>query len=160
MDSYISYIAEQGEAGTAPAVYNNIIRIYQNGGILNVNAKTGAKITSVTIGSSMATSVTYKVDAGSESSAQAITAGGKYTKSGINASSVKFTCKGTTSSARLYLNYLEVTYTTGTATTYTYYSTDCSEAITGQKPTITFSTASKVLTIDETFTNTLNNKFL
>lgn len=156
MDSYISYAAEQGTATSAPGVYSNIIRIYQNGGILNVNAKTGAKITSVTIGSSMATSVTYKVDAGSESSAQSITAGGKYTKSGINASSVKFTCKGTTSSARLYLNYLEVTYTTGNATTYTYYSTDCSEAITGQKPTITFSTASKVLTIDETFTNTLN----
>lgn len=156
MDSYISYAAEQGTATSAPGVYSNIIRIYQNGGILNVNAKTGAKITSVTIGSEMATSVTYKVDAGSESSAQAITAGGKYTKSGINASSVKFTCKGTTSSARLYLNYLEVTYTTGNATTYTYYSTDCSETITGQKPTITFSTASKVLTIDETFTNTLN----
>ena len=156
MDSYISYAAEQGTATSAPGVYSNIIRIYQNGGILNINAKTGAKITSVTIGSSMATSVTYKVDAGSESSAQSITAGGKYTKSDINASSVKFTCKGTTSSARLYLNYLEVTYTTGNATTYTYYSTDCSEAITGQKPTITFSTASKVLTIDETFTNTLN----
>lgn len=156
MDDYISYAAEQGTATSAPGVYSNIIRIYQNGGILNVNAKTGAKITSVTIGSSMATSVTYKVDAGSESSAQAITAGGKYTKSGINASSVKFTCKGTTSSARLYLNYLEVTYTTGNATTYTYYSTDCSETITGQQPTITFTTASKVLTIDETFTNTLN----
>lgn len=156
MDSYISYAAEQGTATSAPGVYSNIIRIYQNGGILNINAKTGAKITSVTIGSSMATSVTYKVDAGSESSAQAITAGGKYTKSGINASSVKFTCKGTTSSARLYLNYLEITYTTGNATTYTYYSTNCSETITGQKPTITFSTASKVLTIGETFTNTLN----
>ncbi len=156
MDSYISYAAEQGTATSAPGVYSNIIRIYQNGGILNVNAKTGAKITSVTIGSSMATFVTYKVDAGSESSAQSITAGGKYTKSGINASSVKFTCKGTTSSARLYLNYLEVTYTTGNATTYTYYSTNCSETITGLTPTITFSTASKVLTIGETFTNTLN----
>jgi hypothetical protein len=70
MDSYISYAAEQGTATSAPGVYSNIIRIYQNGGILNVNAKTGAKITSVTIGSSMATSVTYKVDAGSESSEQ------------------------------------------------------------------------------------------
>ena len=156
MDSYISYTAEQGEAGTAPAVYNNIIRIYQNGGILNINAKTGAKITSVTIGSSMATSVTYKVDAGSESSQQAIAASGKHTVSDINASSVKFTCKGTTSSARLYLNYLEVTYTTGNATTYTYYSTDCSGTIdVHTDPTFSFTTATKVLTIGDTYKNTL-----
>ena len=156
MDSYISYTAEQGEAGTAPAVYNNIIRIYQNGGILNVNAKTGAIITSVTIGSEMATSVTYKVDAGSESSAQAITAGGKYTKSGINASSVQFICKGTDKNSRLYLNDLEVTYTTGNATTYTYYSTDCSGTIDVRTdPTFSFTTATKVLTIGDTYKNTL-----
>ena len=156
MDSYISYAAEKGGAQNDPAVNNNEIRIYQNGGILTVNAQTGAKITSITIGSSMATKVTDKVDAGSENSEQSIAAGGKYTKSGINASSVQFTCKGTDKNSRLYLNYLEVTYTTGTATTYTYYSTDCSEEISGVTPTITFSTASKVLTIDETFTNTLN----
>ena len=151
MDDYISYAAEQGNASTAPAVYNNEIRIYQNGGILNVNAETGAKITSVTIGSSMATSVTYKVDAGSESSAQAITAGGKYTKSGINASSVQFICKGTDKNSRLYLNDLEVTYTT-----YTYYSTDCSGTIDVRTdPTFSFTTATKVLTIGDTYKNTL-----
>ena len=156
MDDYISYAAEQGNASTAPAVYNNEIRIYQNGGILNVNAKTGAKITSVTIGSSMATSVTYKVDAGSESSAQAITAGGKYTKSGINASSVQFICTGTDKNSRLYLNDLEVTYTTGNATTYTYYSTDCSGTVDVRTdPTFSFATATKVLTIGDTYKNTL-----
>ena len=157
MDSYISYTAEQGEAGTAPAVYNNIIRIYQNGGILNVNAKTGAKITSVTIGSEMATSVTYKVDAGSESSAQAITASGKHTVSDINASSVQFICKGTDKNSRLYLNDLEVTYTAGTATTYMYYSTDCSGEIDlTTAPTLKFTDANKVLTIEDTYTNELD----
>ena len=157
MDSYISYTAEQGEAGTAPAVYNNIIRIYQNGGILNVNAKTGAKITSVTIGSEMATSVTYKVDAGSESSAQAIAASGKHTVSDINASSVQFICKGTDKNSRLYLNDLEVTYTAGTATTYMYYSTDCSGEIDlTTAPTLKFTDANKVLTIEDTYTNELD----
>lgn len=157
MDSYISYTAEQGEAGTAPAVYNNIIRIYQNGGILNVNAKTGAKITSVTIGSEMATSVTYKVDAGSESSAQAIAASGKHTVSDINASSVQFICKGTDKNSRLYLNDLEVTYTTGNATTYMYYSTDCSGEIDlTTAPTLKFTDANKVLTIEDTYTNELD----
>ena len=156
MDDYISYAAEQGNASTAPAVYDNEIRIYQNGGILNVNAKTGAKITSVTIGSSMTTSVTYKVDAGSESSAQTIAASGKYTVSDINASSVQFICKGTDKSSRLYLNDLEVTYTTGNATTYTYYSTDCSGTIDVRTdPTFSFATATKVLTIGETYKNTL-----
>ena len=156
MDYYISYAAEQGNASTAPAVYDNEIRIYQNGGILNVNAKTGAKITSVTIGSSMTTSVTYKVDAGSESSAQDIAAGGKYTVSDINASSVQFICKGTDKNSRLYLNDLEVTYTTGNATTYTYYSTDCSGTIDVRTdPTFSFTTATKVLTIGDTYKNTL-----
>lgn len=156
MDDYISYAAEQGNASTAPAVYDNEIRIYQNGGILNVNAKTGAKITSVTIGSSMATSVTYKIDAGSESSAQAIAASGKHTVSDINASSVQFICKGTDKNSRLYLNDLEVTYTTGNATTYTYYSTDCSGTIDVRTdPTFSFTTATKVLTIGDTYKNTL-----
>ena len=156
MDDYISYAAEQGNASTAPAVYDNEIRIYQNGGILNVNAKTGAKITSVTIGSSMTTSVTYKVDAGSESSAQTIAASGKHTVSDINASSVQFICKGTDKNSRLYLNDLEVTYTTGNATTYTYYSTDCSGTIDVRTdPTFSFTTATKVLTIGDTYKNTL-----
>ena len=156
MDSYISYSAEQGDAGSAPAIYDNIIRIYQNGGILNVNAKTGATITSITIGSSMATSVTSQVDEGSTSAAQAITAGGKYTLTDLSASKVQYVCKGTDKNSRLYLNHLEVTYTAGTTTSYTYYSTDCSgEVDTRTNPTITFAEATKVLSIDETYTNAL-----
>ena len=156
MDSYISYVAEQGTAGTAPGIYDNIIRIYQNGGILNINAKTGATITSITIGSSMATSVTSQVDGGSVSAQQSIAAGGKYTLTDLEAQSVKYTCKGTDKNSRLYLNYLEVTYTAGTTTSYTYYSTDCSgEVDTRTNPTITFAEATKVLSIDETYTNAL-----
>lgn len=157
MDSYISYAAAKGGAQNDPFISNGVLRIYQNGGTLTITAKTGATINSITIGSSMATSVTYKVDAGSESSAQEITAGGKYTKSGLNASSVLFTCVGTDKNSRLYLNNLEVTYTAGTTTTYMYYSTDClGEIDTAEDPTLEFADANKVLTIgDNTYTNTL-----
>lgn len=156
MDTYISYAAAQGTATAPPAINNGEIRIYQNGGTLTVTAKTGAEINSITIGSSMATSVTYKADAGSTSAAQSISANGTFTKSGLNASSVLFTCKGTTTSSRLYLNRLEVTYTAGTTTTYMYYSTDCSGEIdTTEDPTLEFADANKVLTIGDTYTNTL-----
>lgn len=156
MDSYISYAAAQGTAQTAPVIKNGEIRIYQNGGTLTVTAKTGAKINSITIGSSMATSVTYKADSGSTSSAQSISANGTFTKSGLNASSVVFTCVGTDKNSRLYLNNLEVTYTAGTTTTYMYYSTDCSGEIDNtQDPTLEFADANKVLTIGDIYTNEL-----
>ena len=156
MDEYISYEALQGTATAVPVVNTNIIRIYQNGGILNINAKTGATITAITIGSSMATSVTSQIDGGTTSAQQAITAGGKYTLTDLEAQSVKYTCKGTDKNSRLYLNYLEVTYTAGTTTSYTYYSTDCSgEVDTRTNPTIAFAEATKVLSIDQTYTNAL-----
>lgn len=156
MDSYISYAAAQGTATAPPAINNGEIRIYQNGGTLTVTAKTGAEITAITIGSSMATSVTYKADNGNTSAAQSISANGTFTKSGLDASSVLFTCVGTDKNSRLYLNNLEVTYTAGTTTTYMYYSTDCSGEIDNtQDPTLEFADANKVLTIGDTYTNYL-----
>ena len=157
MDSYISYAAAQGTALNEPVINNGEIRIYQNGGTLTVTAKTGAKINAITIGSSMATKVTYKTDNGSTSTAQTISANGKFTKSGLNANSVLFTCVGTDKTSRLYLNDLEVTYTAGTATTYMYYSTDCSGEIDlTTAPTLKFTDANKVLTIEDTYTNELD----
>ena len=156
MDTYISYAAAKGGAQNDPFISNGVLRIYQNGGTLTVTAKTGAKINSITIGSSMATKVTYKADASSTSAAQSISANGTFTKSGLNASSVLFTCVGTDKNSRLYLNNLEVTYTAGTTTTYMYYSTDCSGEIDNtQAPTLEFADANKVLTIGDTYTNEL-----
>ena len=156
MDSYISYAAAQGTALNEPVINNGEIRIYQNGGTLTVTAKTGAKINAITIGSSMATKVTYKTDNGSTSAAQTISANGKFTKSGLNANSVLFTCVGTDKTSRLYLNDLEVTYTAGTTTTYMYYSTDCSGEIDlTTAPTLEFADANKVLTIGDSYTNEL-----
>jgi hypothetical protein len=65
----VSYAAAKGNAATAPAVNNNEIRIYQNGGTLTITGNNGKKINSITIGSSMKTSVSYKIDGGTESSA-------------------------------------------------------------------------------------------
>ena len=109
-DANVSYAASKGDAGTAPAVYDGEIRIYQNGGLLTVTANNNKKITSVTIGSSMATTVQVKVDNESFSGDNAISANGTYTKSDIEATTVVFKCTGTTKTSRLYLNSLSVTY--------------------------------------------------
>ena len=155
MDTYISYAAAQGTATAPPAINNGEIRIYQNGGTLTITAKTGAKINAITIGSSMATKVTYKADNGSTSAEKSIVANGALS-SGFNASKVVFTCVGTDKTSRLYLNDLEVTYTAGTTTTYMYYSTDCDGTIDlTQTPTLEFADANKVLTIGDTYTNEL-----
>ena len=109
LNEYISYAAEQGDAANAPAIYSNIIRVYQNGGTFTVNAN-GTVITSIKLGSAMATKVTYSIDGGSESESQNITANGTLTLNNLSATSIKFTCKGTGSSDRLYVNYLKVNY--------------------------------------------------
>ena len=117
MNDYISYVAAKGTAATAPAVNSNEIRVYQNGGTFTVSSKNGAKINSVTLGSSMATTVTYSVDGGSASSNQGISAGGTVTVDGLDCSTVLFTCVGTTKNTRLYVNSLSVTYTFGSVIT-------------------------------------------
>ena len=109
-DNNIKYEASKGEASTAPAVNSNEIRIYQNGGLLTITANNNKKITSITIGSSMATTVQTSVDEGSFSSNNSISADGTFTINNINASSVVFKCTGTSKTERLYLNYLSVTY--------------------------------------------------
>ena len=58
MNDYISYEAAKGGASTAPQVYNNEIRVYQNGGTFTVHANNGAIITEIELGSAMATTVT------------------------------------------------------------------------------------------------------
>lgn len=110
-DENISYAAAKGSAGTAPAVNNSQIRVYQNGGTFTVSANNGAKINSITLGSAMNTSVSYKVDNGTESANQSITENGTITVNNIDCTTVLFTCKGTDKNSRLYVNSLSVTYT-------------------------------------------------
>lgn len=115
-DANISYEAAKGTATTAPAVNNNEIRVYQNGGTFTVTANNGVKINSVTLGSSMGTTVTYSIDGGTASSDQSITANSTITVNGLDCSTVLFTCTGTSKTTRLYVNHLSVTYSSGDVT--------------------------------------------
>lgn len=113
-DSNVSYIAEKGGAGTAPAVNGEQIRVYQNGGLFTVSANNGITIKEVVLGSAMATSVTYSIDGGEESASKSITANEKLNVNNIAvADNIRFKCTGTTSSSRLYVNYLSVSYVGG-----------------------------------------------
>lgn len=117
-DKNVSYSTAKGGGTTAPIISNNEIRLYQNtkgtgGGTITIKANNSVKIKSVVIGSSQNTSVAYTTDNSSTKSTTAsLTANGKYTVEGLLASSVTFYCMGKTSSARLNVNYLSVTYET------------------------------------------------
>jgi hypothetical protein len=155
-DSNVSYAAAQGDAGTAPVVNSSQIRIYQNGGLLTITANNGKKLTSITIGSAMTTTVTYAVDEGSASSNQSITAGNTFTLNSINATSVVFTCTGTDKNSRLYLNNLSVTYSgSGSVTTYSNYSTQCTaSSCTLSNITLNTSSVQKSFSVGDAFNYT------
>ena len=136
-DNNISYLAEQGEAATAPVVNGGEIRIYQNGGLLTITGNNGSKIKSITIGSSMATSVSIEVD-GDASGSESIAANDTITVSDLNADEVVFTCTGTDKYSRLYLNNLSVTYEGTPETKYTItYDANTTDEVTGSmSPTV------------------------
>lgn len=115
LDDNISYTTAKGGGTSNPAINNNEIRLYQNaagkgGGSITISAKEGYKMTEVVLGSSMGTTVRYQVDNDAQSANQSLSANGKLPVTGINAQSIVFTCFGTTSSTRLYVNYISVTY--------------------------------------------------
>lgn len=114
-DPYISYESAKGNASTAPAINNNIIRIYQNGGLFTVKAASGAKIKSITLQSDQPTTVSYSVDNASAITKQSIAKRTDYTIGNLNASSVLYTCTGTDKNSRLYVCKLSVTYDDGTS---------------------------------------------
>ena len=117
MDSYISYSTVTGGGTSNPAVNSGVIRLYQNssgnaGGNITITAKNGATITEVTIGSSMDTSIRWEVNGAVDASNTSLSANRKVTKSDLSVSEIKCHCYGTSSSTRLYVNYLKVVYTT------------------------------------------------
>lgn len=122
-DSVIEFEARKGNAGTAPAVNSDQIRVYQNGGLFEVRVKEAQQnyyqITSVTLGSGMKTKVTYSIDGATASSDNDISSGGTLLVNDLSCDSILFTCTGTTKNDRLYVNYLKVTYTATSTTSYT-----------------------------------------
>lgn len=151
LDENISYSAAQGGAGTAPGIYNNGIRVYQNGGIFSVSAKNGMKIHSVTLTTNdtySSTKVDVTVDATPTVSDQSISASSSYTINELDATTVQFTCKGTSKSTRLEIGGVSVTYSGGSAAVKSDFSTTCTAAA-AVDPTLTFASASETMTVGE-----------
>ena len=66
-DTNVSYSCAKGNSKTEPGVYNDEIRLYQNsngigGGTITIKSVDSCILTSVTIGSSMATSIAYTIN--------------------------------------------------------------------------------------------------
>lgn len=125
LDNVVSYASYKGGGSTNPAINDNVIRLYQNssgatGGYIVISCKEGYRITEVIIGSSMATTTGYYLSDSSIISTPKkssfvvsnydLKANAKYTVTGIRTQHIAFACFGTTSSKRLYVNYLKVTY--------------------------------------------------
>lgn len=117
LDDNISYTTGKGGGTSNPKVNNGEIRLYQtgsgqkSGGYITITAKEGYRINSIVIGSSMATTVKYQVDNDAEVTDKSIGANDKLSVTTLSATSLTFTCMGTTSSARFYVNYISVDYT-------------------------------------------------
>ena len=116
-DENVSYTTAKGGGTSNPAVNSGQIRLYQNsagnpGGSITLKVADGYKIKSATVGTGMATTVAYSLDGATSPTAtrKKLTKDETYTVDGLLASSITFYCMGTTSSTRLYVNYLSVTY--------------------------------------------------
>ena len=125
-DPNVTYSCNQEDGTSAPAINKGVIRLYQigedgtDGGSITIKVTDDYKITSATIGSSMSTTIRVYDDADDNSANDktgiSLAANATYEASGLEASSFTFVCKGTSSSSRLYVNYLSVTYEPKTAT--------------------------------------------
>lgn len=125
-DTKVSYAAYKGGGTSNPAVNSNAIRLYQNssgdtGGYVVIGVSEGYVITSATIQSTMATTTGYKLtdsDPGSTTPAKntfnvsnySLSANTDYTVGDISTRFIVFACFGTSSSSRLYLSKISITY--------------------------------------------------
>ena len=118
-DTNVSYSCAKGGGTAAPAINNGVIRLYQigtgesEGGLITIKSVDGCVLTSVTIGSSMATSIAYTINSETKkSTATKLAENGKSTVnlSDKSATSITFYCMGKDKNTRLYVNYLSATY--------------------------------------------------
>ena len=118
-DTNVSYSCAKGGGTAAPTISEGVIRLYQigtgesEGGLITIKSVDGCVLTSVTIGSSMATSIAYTINSETTKSTTTTLAGnGKSTVnlSDKSATSITFYCMGKDKKTRLYVNYLSTTY--------------------------------------------------
>ena len=120
-DTNVSYSCAKGGGTAAPTSKDGEIRLYQNsngkgGGTITIKSVDGCVLTSVTIGSSMTTSISYTINnEATKSTTKSLAANDKSTVnlSGKSVTSITFYCMGTSSGTRLYVNYLSATYDDG-----------------------------------------------
>ena len=111
LDENISFEAVKNSPYYTPDVYNQAIRVYQNGGIFVIRANNHVVITDISIGSANETLITYACDHQATSSEKTIKANKKLKLTALNVKdSVLFTCTSHHASGRLNINYLSVTY--------------------------------------------------
>ena len=115
---YISYVAQKGNAATAPVIPSgkSFVRIYQNGGYLAINAVKGCLIDEVIVSiPTGCNSTTIAVGTDEENlpttDGTAATAGNNFsTGTGLNSQNVYLVCLGTTKSTRLEVGAITVKY--------------------------------------------------
>ena len=117
LDDVISYTTAQENGTAEPKIYNNHILLYQpgknkqHGGSITISAKEGYEIKSVTIGTAQATSYSYTLDGSTVHSANTpLAKNAKATLGGLSNQSVTFYCEGASSSNRLEVYYISVSY--------------------------------------------------
>ena len=116
--SFITYSTAKNGGTANTKTTNNMILCYQpgsgqtNGGSITVSAASGYEIMSVSFkeGNQNATTVAYKIDGGSASSNQSLSKNGTLTKNNLTASSFELICRGSSSSYRLYVSEISVTF--------------------------------------------------
>lgn len=107
----VGYEGLKGSAANAASINSGNIRIFQNGGQFRVySLSTKYAISYVKITTATGTTVGHKIDGGAETSDGQIAANGSIELSDLEASEVLFVNNGTTSSTRLDVKYLKVTY--------------------------------------------------
>ena len=108
-DTYISIVCSKGTASTDPTIYSESIRLYQNGAVLTVKVKEGAKISSIvlTLANNTAGQGPISVTGGTASELTDAT----YTitvNEGVD--EVVITTTGTDKNNRVYVSNVSVTY--------------------------------------------------
>lgn len=112
----ISFESHQGEASTAPAIYNDGIRLYQNGGYITLTAPDGFKIIGLTIGTTASyakTKINYKLDENNAfelGESVELARDSYYFIDNLDNQSVSIYCLGEDKNSRLEIGEISVTY--------------------------------------------------
>lgn len=166
-NTQVTFQGYKGGGTSTPYASGGTIRLYQNasgetGGYIVIGVPENYNITSATIQSSMATTTGYLLtnsDPGNTTPAKntfdvndySLSANTDYTVSNISSRFITFACFGTTSSTRLYVSKISITYESSGGTTYTvtYHAN-----VTGISDiTATYSAGATVTIATNTFTN-------